>query len=312
MLYEIDATGLKTIEANEICSDKITVGYLSLPELKKQYTNFKFNEASIRECEKNGSYFRTGLDIYDDYSFGIIKITDVLNTHKQKDRIALFLKRNLFIVTALVDEDNSTEKLFCEAIERYKQNVTAEKVVYGVLDRLLLDGNIALENAQDEIYDMEASLITDKPNDTTNRMIFDLKNKMLLQKGYYDQLVDLGEALAINGNDIFEGDNLRYFKIFTDEARRLSANTQILCDSLVHIREAYEASINNNMNRTMKLFTVLSAIFLPLTLLVGWYGMNFTIMPELTWKYGYISVIIESIVIVAFCLIWFSRKKYFK
>ena len=61
----------------------------------------------------------------------------------------------------------------------------------------------------------------------------------------------------------------------------------------------------------MKYFTVITALFLPLTLLVGWYGMNFANMPELTWKYGYASIIGLSILICAGMILWFKKKKWF-
>ncbi len=99
--------------------------------------------------------------------------------------------------------------------------------------------------------------------------------------------------------------------MFTNKAERLANNTQMLWDNLVHVREAYEASINYSMNKTMQLFTVLTAIFLPLTLIVGWYGMNFTTMPELTWRYGYLGVIVLSLIVVVVSLLWFKKKKLF-
>ena len=64
------------------------------------------------------------------------------------------------------------------------------------------------------------------------------------------------------------------------------------------------------MNRIMTVLTVITAIFMPLTLIVGWYGMNFVTMPELTWKYGYIGVIALCLVIVISGIIWFKRKKW--
>jgi magnesium transporter len=60
----------------------------------------------------------------------------------------------------------------------------------------------------------------------------------------------------------------------------------------------------------MTVLTVITSIFLPLTLIAGWYGMHFRYMPELQWRYSYPVVIVISIVIVAGCLIWFKRKKW--
>ena len=75
--------------------------------------------------------------------------------------------------------------------------------------------------------------------------------------------------------------------------------------------EALTATLDYNTNVVMKIFTMVSVVFLPLTLIVGWYGMNFTNMPELTWKYGYIGVILLSVAVVIACIIYFRRKKYF-
>ena len=62
--------------------------------------------------------------------------------------------------------------------------------------------------------------------------------------------------------------------------------------------------------RIMTVLTVITSIFLPLTLIAGWYGMNFKYMPELEWRFSYPVVIIVSIAIVAACLTWFKRKKW--
>ena len=63
-------------------------------------------------------------------------------------------------------------------------------------------------------------------------------------------------------------------------------------------------------NRIMTLLTVVTTIFMPLTLIAGWYGMNFRYMPELEWRLGYPAVIVLSAAIVAYCLILFKRKKW--
>ena len=85
---------------------------------------------------------------------------------------------------------------------------------------------------------------------------------------------------------------------------------QSLRESVAQLREAYQSQLSIQQNDLMKIFTVVTAVFLPLTLLVGWYGMNFSNMPELSWKYGYPAVIVISLVIVMICL-WIMKKKKF-
>ena len=85
---------------------------------------------------------------------------------------------------------------------------------------------------------------------------------------------------------------------------------QSLRESVAQLREAYQSQLSIQQNDLMKIFTVVTAVFLPLSLLAGWYGMNFANMPELQWKYGYPSVILVSVGIVAALVLYFKKKKW--
>ena len=78
----------------------------------------------------------------------------------------------------------------------------------------------------------------------------------------------------------------------------------------MQVRDLYNAQLEVHQNRIMTLLTVVTTIFMPLTLLVGWYGMNFHYMPELSWRISYPIVFVVSIVIVIACLIFFKKKKW--
>ena len=103
---------------------------------------------------------------------------------------------------------------------------------------------------------------------------------------------------------------MRYFEIFTRRIERLSKNAQMLKELLYQASEAHQAKLDYHMNKTMQLFTVLTSIFMPLTLITGWYGMNFYYMPELKNPYGYLGVIILSISVITISIFWFKKKKF--
>ena len=132
----------------------------------------------------------------------------------------------------------------------------------------------------------------------------------MILRNYYEQLIDIGEALQENENDIFENEDLRYFKIFTNKAIRLKDNVLLLSESLVQLGDAYKSTLDISQNNLMATFTVITAIFLPLTVIVGWYGMNFQSMPEFKWKYGYIFVITLSVMVVGILGFIFKKKKW--
>lgn len=311
MFYSVIDNELKQISQNEYCENNITVAYLTVEELKYYYAMFGFDIKTVQSCEHDKNYFFTGLDIYDDYSFGIIKITDVVLKQEQRDMIAMYLKKNLFVFIAIYDEDNSCFKAFERAINRYQNNITLEKLVFAVLEELLASGDAVIEYALNELRKLEEPLVQNKLEKNTDKRIFALKSKLLQQKRYYDRLFDFAKAIMTDSNNIFGTNELKYLCVYTDEVMRLSETMEFLCENAVHLREVYEDNISNNMNKTMKIFTVISAVFLPLTLLVGWYGMNFVNMPEIHWKYGYAYVIVLSFTILFICLFLFKKKDFF-
>ena len=86
--------------------------------------------------------------------------------------------------------------------------------------------------------------------------------------------------------------------------------TASLRDFSIQIRDLYQSQLDVKQNRTMALLTVITTIFMPLTLIAGWYGMNFKYMPELEYKWAYPAVIAVSIIIVIVSLLFFKKKKW--
>jgi magnesium transporter len=74
--------------------------------------------------------------------------------------------------------------------------------------------------------------------------------------------------------------------------------------------DIYLSSVSNKMNETMKVLTIFSSIFIPLTFIAGVYGMNFEHMPELQWKWGYPTLWVVFIAISAFLLRFFKKKDW--
>ncbi|MCD7872736.1 MAG: hypothetical protein LUG21_05470 [Clostridiales bacterium] len=85
---------------------------------------------------------------------------------------------------------------------------------------------------------------------------------------------------------------------------------ELLRGSVVHLQDAYQSYIDLKLNHTMQIFTAVTTIFFPLTVIVGWYGMNFRNMPELSWKYGYLFVIVLSVIVVAVITFIVKKRKW--
>ena len=121
--------------------------------------------------------------------------------------------------------------------------------------------------------------------------------------------MDVGGVMENRSCTVFADPDCTFYTIFSNRAGRLHHHVEMLREYVLQIREMYQSQLNIIQNRTMNLLTVVTTIFLPLTLLVGWYGMNFTHMPELTWKFGYAGVGILSLVILGVEIYIFKKKR---
>ena len=97
----------------------------------------------------------------------------------------------------------------------------------------------------------------------------------------------------------------------TDAPDRIDRLNRMLREYASQISSEYQAQVDFQQNRVMKLLTIVTTIFLPLSLIVGWYGMNFQGMPELSWAYGYPAVIAVSVLIAVCLVIYFKKKRWF-
>ena len=98
---------------------------------------------------------------------------------------------------------------------------------------------------------------------------------------------------------------------FMHRVELLQNHVHLLRENVLQIRELYQSMQDARQNKIMVVITIVTTIFLPLTLITGWYGMNFVYMPELQWRYGYFAVIMISLIIVIAEIIYFKKKKFF-
>ena len=184
-----------------------------------------------------------------------------------------------------------------------------ERFIYDFLEQIVRRDQIVLERVDKELDTIESDILggdEKDPSQTVSRIRSDLRDMRI----HYEQLIDLSQELEENENDFFNEDNTRYFHLFTQRVTRLHDITSSLREYSIQIRDLYQSQLDIKQNRTMALLTVITSIFMPLTLIAGWYGMNFKYMPELEYKASYPIIIVLSVAIVIVCLIFFKKKKW--
>jgi magnesium transporter len=289
--------------------DRLTAGVIGVTELEETRLKFGFSERAIAECLSENDRHRNSIDVYEDYTFCVVTVINAADPLAPGDKVAFFFKRNLFLMVSLVDEDGSATRSFTQASKRYRpEQTTLEKVISAVLEGFIDRDGAALAVMEFEINAMEEDVAIGKIDRAFTSEVFERRKKLLILRNYYEQLIDIGEELQENENDLFEDCTLRYIAMFTGKVTRLSASVQMLRDTLAQLREAYQAALDYNLNRVIKMLTVLATIYLPPTLIAGWYGMNFKHMPELDWLFGYPLVITLSVLFVVASMVYFKKK----
>ena len=127
---------------------------------------------------------------------------------------------------------------------------------------------------------------------------------------YYEQLTDIGELFQSRACASFADDTQDWDK-FTHRVERLQNHVQLLRENMLQLRELYQSKQDARQNKIMGILSIVTTFFLPLTLITGWYGMNFAYMPELKWRYGYPVVILVALIIAIGEFIYFKKKKFF-
>ena len=188
--------------------------------------------------------------------------------------------------------------------------------MYDFLISLIDDDLLYLSALEKKIAGMEERILEREDKEFNHEMLR-MKKEISRMHRYYSQMADMGEMLHENEMDFFGEKEATCFGVFTDRAGRLREETQVLREYAMQVQDVYQSEIGIRQNDVMKVLTIVTTVFLPLTLIAGWYGMNFVNMPELSWKYGYLMVgvisavvIFVSVLIVAVSLYIFKKKKY--
>lgn len=305
-IYKITPRGLENCRFDDMSREKGNRYWLLLTPEEMVNANgfFNFNSRTIDECLSNNQVPR--LEVYESFSFGVINIINKEKDFILASELNFYLTSNYLI---FVTKDSSSDMIKAVKDEIDGNSIDLERILYIFLDRLTASDNEILKDIEEDISDIEELVIKGENRDYIMDIV-SLKKQLLFLKRYYEPLLDIAEGLEENENGLINEKSIRYFTILKDRMERLNRNVLNLRDYITQVREAYQAQVDINLNKIMKLFTVITAIFLPLSLIAGWYGMNFKYMPELGWVMGYPFAFLLSGIVVAICLIYFKKHDF--
>ena len=304
MIYLIEET-LKEVSRKELKNtDKQYVVVLSTEEWMEHKDSF---EMGIDFDPGTAEIYTTKAEVNYDSLTGSFSIPDRTDFNNDDCKFAFALDEKGIV---FIDDTGRVVEMINAIIKTKKWNLPSlERFIYDFLDQITKDDLRIMEKYECELDDIETKILNEEDGVSLGR-VNDIRSDIRYLRIHYEQLMDLGQELEENENNFFKQENLRYFRLFLDRMARLHDTSTSLRDYTMQLRDLYKAHLDIKQNRIMTVLTVVTTIFLPLTLIAGWYGMNFRYMPELEWKWGYPVVIAVCVAIVGLSLLFFKKKKW--
>lgn len=240
---------------------------------------------------------------YDLMCFEMIDTSDILKPHIQ---FYVYIKKNLLLFIG--DETDRILGYINSFVNDDIKELNFGRILAMFLDRMTEHDYTLTDTIEKEIIAVDDCIISQKNKDMVKHIAF-IRKKLLDLKQYYQRLGDILEQIYENENDILDSRSLKVIKILTGRIDRMLSNVNNLSENVNHLRDAYQAQVDIELNRTMKVLTVLTAVCLPLTIITGWYGMNLK-MPEYSLSFGYPLIIGIAIIVIGLIMLIFKKNKW--
>jgi magnesium transporter len=182
-------------------------------------------------------------------------------------------------------------------------------LLHAILDVIVDNYFLVLEKLAERIEDIEDALI-DNPTTAVVHEIYRLKRQMLFLHKAVWPLREMVSGLQRSDSQLIRPDSLIYLKDLYDHTVQVLDTLETLRDMLTGMLDIYLSSVSNRLNEVMKVLTIIATIFMPLSFVVGLYGMNFRYMPELQWRFGYPAVLLLLTAIAGGMLFYIRKKRW--
>ena len=306
---------IKQIEECFPLKDKPTITWINISGIHKldviEKTGVQFGLHPLTLEDIVNTEQRPKIEDYKDYIFIVLKAL-----HYDADQGLKIEQISIIIgVNYVITIQENKKDVFRPVRERIKNStgrirkMGADYLVYALIDAIVDNYFVVLEQLEGKIEFLEEELITN-PTKRTLHLIHQLKREMLfMRKSLWPSrevinILQRGELPFINETTVV------HLKDVYDHTIQVVEIIETLRDILSETLDIYLSSISNRINDVMKILTIITTIFIPLSFVAGIYGMNFKYMPELEWRFGYPVVLIFMAVVGIVMLFFFKKKKW--
>ncbi|NGM83972.1 magnesium/cobalt transporter CorA [Paenibacillus sp. 7124] len=272
-------------------------------------TYFHFHPLAIEDCMH--VLQRPKLDYYEEVQFLVLH---ALNESSLKaEEVDLFVGKSFLVSFHLqrqTELDEAWNKIVKEIHNRKGWSGGPILAAYTVMDKLVDHYFPSLYMIEDELAELENRGSNESVEELMTQ-VFDVRGRLLKLRRTIVPMRDLMYRV-LNSQHIQSNSVERmYFGDIYDHLLKLTDMIEADREMTSDLRDSYISLNSNRMNTIMKTLTVITTIFMPLTLIAGIYGMNFEVMPELTYLYGYPAVLMIMLLLGGGMVLWFKKRGWF-
>lgn len=298
-----DISELRVEEGNVIWAD---VSDPTSRDFEALAEEFGFHHLSIEDCRNE--HQRPKIEEYTGYYFIVLYETQLVGPDDRLElrELNIFLGKNYLVTvhSRPIRAIDTAARLWREWMDRAEQG--AGLIAYLLIDAIVDDYLPLLDIVSERMDDLEDSIFGEWRAEVIEE-IFAVKKKLLYLRRSITPLRDVFNVMLRREQPIFPREIHIYFQDVFDHLIRVADTIDTLRDMLSSTMDAYLSVSGNRMNKIMKRLTSISTILMSVTLVAGIYGMNFTYMPELRMRYGYVYALV-SMVAVGLALYWYLKK----
>lgn len=282
----------------------ITVtGFLNTPLIIQLANHYNLHPLVIEDILN--MHQRTKIDYFSDYLYLVADLQTSIDISQQ---LSFILAKNIIISFQEVPSPHFglvNHRLDLPASRMRTSG--ADYMLYSLLDALV-DTQFHIVNVSEDTIETLEENVIEKSQPLSLPNFYKLKRHVMALRKQLQPLRDVLSLLIKSDETLITNNTSIYLRDVYDHTLRLNESLESQRDMLSTLLEIHLSSINNRMNQTMKVLTMFSAIFIPLSFIASLYGMNFTNMPELHWHYGYYMTLGLMGSVAGGLLIWFRKK----
>ncbi|QGU94893.1 magnesium/cobalt transporter CorA [Clostridium bovifaecis] len=256
---------------------------------------------------------RPKIDFNENYIYIVLKMLyydKKIKRIKSEQISFIILKNHVFSFQEFEGDvfDNLRKRL-----EQNKSNIRNKRtdyLAYSLIDAIVDSYFDILESIGDTIDDIEDTLMRN-PSEKLLSNIYELKREMIFLRNSIWPLRDVLNGLIKSDYPLIEDKTTIFLRDIYDHTVQIMDIVETYRDILSGMLDTYLSSMSNKTNEVMKVLTVFSTIFIPLSFFTGIYGMNFEYMPELHFKYGYLIFWVITVISILIMIRYFRKKNWF-